>query len=213
MMLVVLLALLPVVTRAYFADWSLLARDREPTCVDIPQNMTLCHNIGEINNWLSIFFSLYLFIYLSIYLFICLFIHLQISFYLSVALSIDRSIYSIFIYYLYIFLFLYIILHLCTNIYVLCTYISVRPELANTPSYVQCMINDEIFPGRSIITSFQRDHLSLHNFISQTRSHVLGRPEASSVSPFVRQSSLYVCVLWFQYWGYYKFTYTYLFSK
>ena len=50
MMLVVLLALLPVVTRAYFADWSLLARDREPTCVDIPQNMTLCHNIGEINN-------------------------------------------------------------------------------------------------------------------------------------------------------------------
>ena len=32
---------------AYFADWSLLARDREPTCVDIPENMTLCHNIGE----------------------------------------------------------------------------------------------------------------------------------------------------------------------
>jgi len=31
---------------AYFADWSLLARDREPTCVDIPENMTLCHNIG-----------------------------------------------------------------------------------------------------------------------------------------------------------------------
>jgi len=30
----------------YFADWSLLARDREPTCVDIPKNMTLCHNIG-----------------------------------------------------------------------------------------------------------------------------------------------------------------------
>jgi len=30
----------------YFADWSLLTRDRQPTCVDIPTNMTLCHNIG-----------------------------------------------------------------------------------------------------------------------------------------------------------------------
>jgi len=33
-------------SRAYFADWSLLARERQPTCVDIPENMTLCHNIG-----------------------------------------------------------------------------------------------------------------------------------------------------------------------
>lgn len=33
-------------TAAYFADWSLLARDRQPTCVDIPANMTLCQNIG-----------------------------------------------------------------------------------------------------------------------------------------------------------------------
>ena len=33
---------------AYFADWSQLARDKQPTCVDIPANMTLCHNIGEI---------------------------------------------------------------------------------------------------------------------------------------------------------------------
>ena len=31
----------------YFADWSQLARDKQPTCVDIPTNMTLCHNIGE----------------------------------------------------------------------------------------------------------------------------------------------------------------------
>jgi hypothetical protein len=31
---------------AYFADWSALAGDRQPTCVSIPQNMTLCHNIG-----------------------------------------------------------------------------------------------------------------------------------------------------------------------
>jgi hypothetical protein len=33
--------------QAYFADWSLLARDRQPTCVDIPANMSLCHNIGQ----------------------------------------------------------------------------------------------------------------------------------------------------------------------
>lgn len=32
--------------QAYFADWSLLTRDRQPTCVDIPANMTLCQNIG-----------------------------------------------------------------------------------------------------------------------------------------------------------------------
>ena len=35
-------------TSAYFADWSSFAeRDRQPTCVDIPSNMTLCQNIGE----------------------------------------------------------------------------------------------------------------------------------------------------------------------
>ena len=34
-------------TAAYFADWSQLARDKQPTCVEIPVNMTLCHNIGE----------------------------------------------------------------------------------------------------------------------------------------------------------------------
>ena len=32
---------------AYFADWSMLAQDRQPTCVDIPANMTLCQNIGR----------------------------------------------------------------------------------------------------------------------------------------------------------------------
>merc|ERR1712062_758373 len=31
---------------AYFADFSALAQDREPTCVPIPQNMSLCSNIG-----------------------------------------------------------------------------------------------------------------------------------------------------------------------
>ncbi len=31
---------------AYFADWSSLAQDREPLCVDIPRNLTLCHDIG-----------------------------------------------------------------------------------------------------------------------------------------------------------------------
>jgi len=31
---------------AYFADWSALAEDRQPTCVAIPSNMTLCTNIG-----------------------------------------------------------------------------------------------------------------------------------------------------------------------
>ena len=36
------------VARAYFADWSQLAREKQPTCVDIPTNMTLCHNIGQI---------------------------------------------------------------------------------------------------------------------------------------------------------------------
>lgn len=30
----------------YFADWSVLTRDRQPMCVDIPKNMSLCHNIG-----------------------------------------------------------------------------------------------------------------------------------------------------------------------
>ena len=32
---------------AYFADWSALAEDRQPTCVAIPTNMTLCNNIGK----------------------------------------------------------------------------------------------------------------------------------------------------------------------
>lgn len=31
---------------AYFADWSALAEDRQPTCVAIPANMSLCTNIG-----------------------------------------------------------------------------------------------------------------------------------------------------------------------
>ena len=35
------------VSWAYFADWSQLAREKQPTCVDIPSNMTLCHNIGQ----------------------------------------------------------------------------------------------------------------------------------------------------------------------
>ena len=39
--------LLVPLTSAYFADWSSFAeRDRQPTCVDIPSNMTLCQNIG-----------------------------------------------------------------------------------------------------------------------------------------------------------------------
>jgi len=32
--------------QTYFADWSALAEDRQPTCVAIPSNMTLCTNIG-----------------------------------------------------------------------------------------------------------------------------------------------------------------------
>ena len=47
-MLVLLLGSLVPSTLSYFADWSLLARDKQPTCVDIPSNMTLCHNIGKI---------------------------------------------------------------------------------------------------------------------------------------------------------------------
>ena len=47
MQLLVVVALLVASGRAYFADWSLLARDRQPTCVDIPANMTLCQNIGQ----------------------------------------------------------------------------------------------------------------------------------------------------------------------
>ncbi len=31
---------------AYFADWGVLGGDRQPTCVTIPSNMSLCHNIG-----------------------------------------------------------------------------------------------------------------------------------------------------------------------
>lgn len=37
---------LAALANAYFADWSVLAGDRQPTCVSIPQNMTLCRNIG-----------------------------------------------------------------------------------------------------------------------------------------------------------------------
>ena len=33
-------------TAAYFADWSSLTRDREPLCISIPSNMSLCQNIG-----------------------------------------------------------------------------------------------------------------------------------------------------------------------
>ncbi|XP_023335381.1 secreted frizzled-related protein 5 [Eurytemora carolleeae] len=43
--LMMILVLSPLV-RGYFGDWSLLTREREPTCVDIPSNMTLCQNIG-----------------------------------------------------------------------------------------------------------------------------------------------------------------------
>ena len=35
-----------VLVDAYFADWSVLARDREPMCVPIPSNLTLCRDIG-----------------------------------------------------------------------------------------------------------------------------------------------------------------------
>ena len=38
--------ILAMTCQAYFADWSVLAGDRQPTCVSIPQNMSLCHNIG-----------------------------------------------------------------------------------------------------------------------------------------------------------------------
>lgn len=30
----------------FFADWSVLARDRQPSCVAIPANMSLCQNVG-----------------------------------------------------------------------------------------------------------------------------------------------------------------------
>ena len=43
------------VTMGYFADWSMLARDKQPTCVDIPSNMTLCQNIGKIIHILNSF--------------------------------------------------------------------------------------------------------------------------------------------------------------
>jgi len=42
---VVVTTLVPCIM-SYFADWSQLARDKQPTCVDIPTNMTLCHDIG-----------------------------------------------------------------------------------------------------------------------------------------------------------------------
>ena len=45
-LLLLLSSLLLVPCNAYFADWSNLARDREPMCVPIPSNLSLCHNIG-----------------------------------------------------------------------------------------------------------------------------------------------------------------------
>ena len=30
----------------YFADWSALSLDDQPTCVPIPRNLSLCHGIG-----------------------------------------------------------------------------------------------------------------------------------------------------------------------
>ena len=48
-LMLVLSTLVPSIM-SYFADWSMLTRDsRQPTCVDIPNNMTLCHNIGKIS--------------------------------------------------------------------------------------------------------------------------------------------------------------------
>ena len=45
-------------TSAYFADWSSFAeRDRQPTCVDIPSNMTLCQNIGGTGFIFNFFFQ------------------------------------------------------------------------------------------------------------------------------------------------------------
>jgi len=45
--LVLAFASLPRLTSAqFFADWSVLARDRQPACVPIPSNMSLCHNVG-----------------------------------------------------------------------------------------------------------------------------------------------------------------------
>ena len=32
--------------QTYFADWSALAQDHQPTCVPIPSNMSLCKDIG-----------------------------------------------------------------------------------------------------------------------------------------------------------------------
>ena len=47
LLLLIFSSLMPLAS-AYFADWSSFAeRDRQPTCVDIPSNMTLCQNIGE----------------------------------------------------------------------------------------------------------------------------------------------------------------------
>ena len=45
-MKLIILALAWAQTQAYFADWSALAEDRQPTCVAIPSNMSLCNNIG-----------------------------------------------------------------------------------------------------------------------------------------------------------------------
>ena len=47
-LIVLMLSTLVPSIMSYFADWSMLTRDsRQPTCVDIPNNMTLCHNIGR----------------------------------------------------------------------------------------------------------------------------------------------------------------------
>ncbi len=41
-----LLLCCPPVAVSYFADWSALTRENQPLCVHIPQNLTLCHDIG-----------------------------------------------------------------------------------------------------------------------------------------------------------------------
>lgn len=38
--------LAPAARAQFFADWSVLARDRQPSCVAIPANMSLCQNVG-----------------------------------------------------------------------------------------------------------------------------------------------------------------------
>jgi len=45
-LLAALMTAAPAAASPYFADWSALTRDREPLCVDIPANLSLCHDIG-----------------------------------------------------------------------------------------------------------------------------------------------------------------------